>query len=583
MNKPLQQHPLWALMDHSTRQLLAISARPVQWRSANELKQLAQDNAVLGWLHDGRMLTILDIKQLAYKDSRADISSSEPGQGWCIPSNTLHTLLQDQEFFTQLTQQSQTSTADSFTKPSALTPTPLQIPQLLSMRAAAGWCIALSLPAITMTVLADRSDSLAQWLCFFSALGAGLCVWIMGLAPPLIGALLALLLMMVGNHLPVQQALGGFTNGSFFLLLGMFGCSAAVQHSGLMQRVLSAILRPLPQTSKVFQACLLLLGTLMTLFIPSTSGRLQLIAPMTRTLAQPANRTALTFAALSGCTLFSTSFLLGNSANFIVLGILPEHWQAHANWISWFQCAAVYTLALAICLVCSIAWAPSGPKAPPASCKPVSAAGLSSTQWITLWALTILALGVSLVNVHHIEMAWLALFVLLLLMATDAFPIHRLQSDIPWSILLYLVCTVGIARGFTHMGVQDWLMSHVTALEQLMQEQQTVFLLLLTVAVLILRLMLPAVVCITTLCAVLIPLTDAHGIHPLVLGFVIVTASEVWFLPHQSSDYLLFHESLALNNDEAQAVLRRNTAIQCCRIVALLASIPYWQHLGFLK
>ena len=168
-------------------------------------------------------------------------------------------------------------------------------------------------------------------------------------------------------------------------------------------------------------------------------------------------------------------------------------------------------------------------------------------------------------------------------MATDAFPIRRLQSDIPWSILLYLVCTVGIARGFTHMGIQDWLMSHVTVLEQLMNDQQMIFLLLLTVAVLLLRLMLPAVVCITTLCAVLIPLADTHGINPLVLGFVIVTASEIWFLPHQSSDYLLFRESMALNDGEARAVLRRNTAIQCCRILALLVSIPYWQHLGFLQ
>ncbi len=583
MNERLQQHPLWALMDHSSRQLLAISAQPVLWHNASELQQLAHDNAILGWFNDGRVLTLLDIKQLSDTDSVAGFFVNEPGKGWRIPNNTLQTMLQDQEACTALAQQSQISLTGSFSPSSALTAAPLQIPPGLSMRSAVGWCMALGLPAIAMMMLAGRTDSVAQWLCFFSALGAGLCVWVMGLAPPLIGALLALLLMMVGNHLPVQQALGGFTSGSFFLLLGMFGCSAAVQRSGLMQRMLGAILRPLPHTSKVFQACLLLLGTLMTLFIPSTSGRLQLIAPMAKALAQPANRPALAFAALSGCTLFSTSFLLGNSANFIVLGILPEHWQAHANWLSWFQCAAVYTLALAICLVCSIAFGASGPKESAANWKSVSTTGFSSTQWITLLALAILALGASLVNVHHIEMTWLALFVLLLLMATDAFPIRRLQSDIPWSILLYLVCTVGIARGFTHMGIQDWLMSHVTVLEQLMNDQQMIFLLLLTVAVLLLRLMLPAVVCITTLCAVLIPLADTHGINPLVLGFVIVTASEIWFLPHQSSDYLLFRESMALNDGEARAVLRRNTAIQCCRILALLVSIPYWQHLGFLQ
>ena len=573
MSAALLRHPLAQALDCSAQQLLVLCAQPVQWRDAQELALLGQGYTILGWLDDGRAFTLCRAEPLGEM-------AFESGSGWRVPELSLTALLHAQLEGEKLRQNLISQIQDTN---STITETTPQEPSPPALTNAAGWCLALGLPAITMTVLATDTSALAQWLTFFAALGAGLCVWIMGLAPPLVGALLALLLMMVGNHLPVQQALGGLSNGSFFLLLGLFGCSAAVQHSGLMQRLLNTLLRPLPHTSRVFQACLVLIGSLMTLCIPSTSGRLQLIAPMTKVLTSTTTRATLTLAALSGCTLFSTSFLLGNAANFIVLGILPEHWQPQVNWMSWFQCAALYTLVVSLGLVVSIVLSESNSQELVSSWTSPDSTRLSSTQWVTLLALAMLALGAGLSNLHHIEMPWIALFVLLLLIATQTFSLQRLRSDIPWSILLYLVCTVGIARGFTHMGIQDWLLQHVTALEQLMQDKQALFLLVLTISVLLLRLMLPAVVCITTLCAVLIPLGDTHGMHPLVLGFVIVTASEIWFFPHQSSDYLMFCESMELRASEARALLLRNACIQGSRILGLLASIPYWQHLGFVQ
>ena len=80
----------------------------------------------------------------------------------------------------------------------------------------------------------------------------------------------------------------------------------------------------------------------------------------------------------------------------------------------------------------------------------------------------------------------LALFVLLLLMATGVLPLNQLHSDIHWPILIYLVCTVGFARGFTHMGIQDWIVAHVGQLEQLLREAQVYFLLLLGAVVVLL-------------------------------------------------------------------------------------------------
>lgn len=558
MSPPLQQHPLWASLDRSSRHLLAALAEPVAWRDAVQLAPLLHGHAVLGW-QDGTHTALA----LGLEDAAAPAAAlpAGPGQGWRIAAPALQALA----------------------RAPAAAPAPAAPPPTL--RHALGWLAALGLPALVLAATAGRSEPWAAWACFGAALGAGLCVWVLGLAPPVAGALLALLLLMAGCHLPVEQALAGFSSGSFFLLLGMFGCSTAIQHSGLMQRMLPALLRPLPQGARVFQACLALMGVLLTLFIPSTVGRLQLVAPMVPVLARPgtAGYAPLAFAALSGTTVLSTSFLLGNAANFVVLGILPEHWQPHINWTAWFECAAVYTGVLAGGLAISVALGGSGGASTPPAWMQAAPRRMASGEWITALALLCLGLGAALGNVHHIDMAWLALFALLLLMATGVLPVGTLHGGVHWFILLYLVCTVGIARGFTFMGLQPWLSAHVGGLEQLMRAQQGTFLLLLAAVVLVLRLALPSMVCVATLCAVLMPMADAHGLHPLVLGFVIVTASEIWFFPHQSSDYLLFREAVDIDAAAAREVLRRNAWLQLCRIAALAASVPYWRHMGFLQ
>lgn len=572
MTHTLQEHPLWRGLDRSSRRMLEAMASTVVWPTEPALASLAQDAVVLGWSANGQALVF-------------DASQPPAGgvvRGWMVPRAALCVLVQDQEACRRYLECALTGSGvtdapvDSQTADAAPS---------LAWRTAVGWLLALGLPVFAMLVLGDRSDTLAQWLRFLSAISAGLCVWVLGLAPPFVGALLSLLLMMAGNHLPLGQALAGFTSGSFFLLLGMFGISVAIQRSGFMQRLLGVLLRRLPHTSRVLQSCLVLVGVVMTLFIPSTSGRLQLVAPMVKVLAQPGNSTALAFAALSGSTLFSTAFLLGNPANFIVLGILPEHWQPHVNWLTWFQCAVVYTLVLSAFLALDVVWGSGvrGQGAPAVAEKPAALPGISSAEVVTAVALACLTLGVALGNVHHIETAWLALFVLLLLMATGVLPLNQLHSDIHWPILIYLVCTVGFARGFTHMGIQDWIVGHVGQLEQLLREAQVYFLLLLGGAVVLLRMVLPAVVCITTLCAVLLPLADVHGMHPLVVGFVVLTASEVWFFPHQSTDYLLFRESLGMPENQGAGMLKRNARIQVCRMAALAVSIPYWHHLGYLR
>lgn len=575
----LTEHPLWRCLDRSTRQLLADQARPLEWDSGAELERAAAGGLVIGYAATGEVLTLNAARVLGHATGQVSLLDTA-GQGWRIPVDIIQPLLEGQDTCMQYLEHA------CHTPLSAQVALPVEaLPHPFSTTMTMGWLLAVAPPLAAVLWLGERTDAVAQWIFFLAALASGLCVWILGLAPPFAGALLALMLMVVSSHLPTSLAFAGFASGSFFLLLGMLGISAAVQRSGLVERLLTWGLRYVPPTPRALQVGLAAVGALMSVFIPSTSGRLQLMAPMVNALASPGNKAALAFAALSGSTLFSTVFLLGNTGNFLVLGILPEHWQPHVNWLMWFKGAGVYLLALASLLGVGlfIQGRAGSPSAAPGAPPPVAPLALSANELITGLALGCLTLGLALGNVHRIETAWLALFVFLLLVASGVLSLDNLRRDIHWPILIYLVCTVGFARGFTYTGIDTWIGNHLGALAELIQTAQAQFLLLLMGLVLLLRLVLPAVVCVTTLCVVFMPLADAYNLNPWVVGFVVLTASEVWFFPHQSTDYLLFRESTQLADKERSYLLRANAGIQCCRIGALAVSIPYWHYLGYVR
>jgi len=265
-----------------------------------------------------------------------------------------------------------------------------------------------------------------------------------------------------------------------------------------------------------------------------------------------------------------------------VLGLLPAHWQPHVNWLMWFKGSAVYVAVLGLWLALSLWWCPlaEAEASAPAS---AGARPFSFNEGTVALALACLTLGLGLGNVHHIETAWLTLFVFLLLWATGVLRWSGLQGAIHWPILIYLVCTVGFARGFAFTGLNDWIGAHLGGLTALMRSGQSEFLCLLIGIVLLMRLLLPAVVCVTTICAVMMPLADAFGLNPWVIGFVVLTTCEVWFMPHQSTDYLLFRESTGLSEAERTQLLRRNLFLQGGRLLALALSIPYWRFLGYVQ
>ena len=219
MTGRLTQHPLWRSLDGSTRRLLADWTCPVRWHGRAQLKQLAADDLVIGYAATGHVLTINAAQVLGAATAQVPPPDAA-GHGWRIPAAMLQPLLEGQDACRQHLEQACHTPSQAVKPVSAEGSSPS-----FSTSLTLGWLLAVAVPLVAVLWLGQRTDALAQWLFFLAALASGLCVWVLGLAPPFVGALMALVLMVVGSHVPTSLAFAGFASGSFFLLLGMLGIS----------------------------------------------------------------------------------------------------------------------------------------------------------------------------------------------------------------------------------------------------------------------------------------------------------------------------------------------------------------------
>ena len=450
------------------------------------------------------------------------------------------------------------------------------------------WLAAVALPAVLWAGLPQLGLSEAA-SSYLSAVSVGLWVWLRQLAPAFVGALLILAVLVLSGTVAGAVAFAGFADRSIFLLIGIFALGHVTQASGLAQRLTRMLLQRIPASATGYHGGLLGLGFLLTLILPSSAARIQLVSALTAQLGERFGAARSPFAhlavaALSGATALSTVFLTSNPANFLVLGLLPEQWRLHFGWAAWAQASLGFLLPflLGYGILFWRMTRHAGSGAVPAVAH-APAARWSGDEVVAASAIGLFAVGVAGINLHHIAIPLAALAVYLWLTSYGLLTGQAAQSRINWPMVLYLTAMIGLVRGFNDLGLEQDLSRALSWLPALAGWSPPVFLILLMAVTVLLRLFLPTLVCVSVLCAMLIPLTSASSVNPWLLAFVALTAAEGWFFPYQSSDYQLFRAGIGdvLDREHGQFI-RLNAIVQAIKLLALVAAIPYWQWLGIL-
>ncbi len=391
-----------------------------------------------------------------------------------------------------------------------------------------------------------------------------------------------------------KAALSGFASSSWFLVLGVFAISAAISKTGLLYRLVLIVVKRFPPNYIGQTFGVALSGLLLTPVIPSPVGRINLVSPLVMTLSEilgfkkrEPGAVGLAMVSLLGFGLMSLMFMNGAPECFLVLGLLPPQISSSLTWGSWlgaalplgiffflFSYLAIMTLfhpkekTMLNPLVIQTQLQTLGP--------------LSAKEKISVVTVVIFIAAFLTQPWHHIDGAWVAMLSFLILFVSSVLDEKAVRADIDWMFLVSFGAIVGFGNIISESGLYDLICTGVKPCLEFLAGAKLVFILVITLAVTLLRFVLPLVPGLLVSMLSLIPFTSSLGIHPLVVGLVVLASLNPWFLTHQNLMYLNLiqnTEGKLFSHDQTLALAFVHVLIL---MAAVAVSFPYWRWAGLI-
>ncbi|MCI5140178.1 MAG: TRAP transporter large permease subunit [Candidatus Electrothrix sp. ATG1] len=457
-----------------------------------------------------------------------------------------------------------------------------------------GWLFAILLPAVIYYYGGTLSFDWKTKI-FLTVACATVIMWIFRLVDEFIPSIMAVIVILVLDIAPPEVVLSGFTSGSFFMALSIFGLSAILTTSGLTYRIVINLFRFLPLSQFWHSLAIFITGIFLTPLFPSANGRIGIATPILLDMVESLGykkggkaSTRLAIATFSGFTMFSSIFLSSKSMHFIVFGILPLQVRDRFNWGYWFYAAIVAGLVLMIFyfLLTQIMFRNSDK--PRLSRDIIKAqydvlGPLNAQEWAAISGIALFALGIATSSIHKIQLPWIGFAVLYFILVLGFLPKKDFKTHVDWTFLLYLGALIGLIKTISYLGLDISIGQNFLWLGSYMKNNFYLFVPLLSISTMLLRLFIPNTATVAILASVLFPISLLNGINPWVIGFIILIMSDSWMLPYQCSYYLLFDELTSPKRLFSKSmILKFNFISITFRIAAVYASIPFWKSVGIL-
>jgi len=457
-----------------------------------------------------------------------------------------------------------------------------------------GWACTLLSPALLLAAGLWQGWAIHNTL-FAAILAATVSMWMFSIVDEFVPPLFAMTAMLLVDLAPAKVVLSGFASSGLILFVGVYVLGGVLVASGLSYRFILWMRLHLPDTPFWHGFALLASGYMLSPIMPSGNARLSLLAPLYRDFCSAdgvkpgsLDHTRLAAATLAGSMNMSPMFLTSKSANLIVFAMLPAQLQEEFQGFFWFLAAIVCALVVTVghFVLERVFFGPG--HALPASKAQVRQqlqllGTLGRDELFVLGALGVFLLGATGVSWHHISLPWVAGFVLVALLFHGLVSKKNFQHYVDWPMVFFLLSLQGLTGTMEHLHLVEQLTPWVDSLAALLQQDVTRLVLLELVVVLVIRLALPITAGMVVSAILFMPIAEATGINPWLIGFLAAMFSDLWFLPYQSSAYsqlrsvsgasTLFNEPLFLKFNLASCALR---------VVAVFVSIPYWDALDLI-
>ena len=459
-----------------------------------------------------------------------------------------------------------------------------------------GWVAAILVPiSLILFHYIEPIGGLSRAGMDFIGIGvAAVILWIVNVIPDYIVGLGMAMAWVLGGLVGPEVALSGFASTTWLYMIFIMAFIAVITRSGILFRVSLNALKRFPRHYRGQLWGVVAGGMLLNSLIPSSSAKVSLGVPLARTLSESMGfadksrgAAGLGLAAMIFYGFTAPFVLTGSYTNMMAYGLAAV--SEPINWLQWFLYALpAFLIFSAVMLVILQLMFRNVRQVRPISDEVLDEQLQLLGPWskaeriavsTTLGSIALLILA----PLHGIDSAWIMLLGFAILVISGALDRQTVSNGIDWPFLLFLGVAFSFATATQELGIAD-------ALSTFLGEKLSVFLtsptLLLTVVILVSFLVTliirddPAVILLVT---ALLPLAQQAGIHPWIFVFVILLATDPFFFTYQSPTYLTAYyssEGKSFSHKQGQKIaLGYALAI----ILAIAASVPYWEWIGLIK
>jgi DASS family divalent anion:Na+ symporter len=428
---------------------------------------------------------------------------------------------------------------------------------------------------------------------FLLLLPAGLILWIGGVMPEFaVGFILIASFVLFGVVKPAR-AMAGFASSNWVFVLSILGLASAISRSGLLFRVGLLLVRRMPSGLFWQAVTLLTTGVMLSPLLPQPQGRAALTSPIALTLAEALQlrdrdpkSSVLGLAAWIGSMPLQLVFMNGAPSCLVAWGLLPEESRHRFNWIQWLvvtvPLGGIFIVGALISLFLVVR--PGTSTTPSRSRVNLQLAvlgSLSRQEKVMIVILLLTLLGWIAAPSLGVDLAIVAVLGLVMAVLTSVFD-RRAFQELDWNYLIFYGILLGLSGSVRSLGLEQLAVTALGPTINRLNGEPLLILLFIACSSFILGLALNTSAVVIVLGLPLVSVAPTLGVHPFIVLITILAASGMWFLPTQSSAYLVAYtatEGRLYSHAQARRVC---FAYALVVLMGLALIVPYWRWLGLL-
>lgn len=203
---------------------------------------------------------------------------------------------------------------------------------------------------LIFSVIVWMTDSISYPVS--AAVIMGLMAFLIGMAPDVANPKIV-----TGTTKALTMALGGFSNTALALVGGALFLAAAMMHTGLDKRIALFVLSKIGAKTNRVLAGVILVGFILSFFVPSTTARVSCMVPIVLGIIQAfgvnkksAFAAIMMIATAQADSIWNVGIKTAAAQNMIALGFIEKQLGVYITWMNWFIAAAPFAIIMSVIL-----------------------------------------------------------------------------------------------------------------------------------------------------------------------------------------------------------------------------------------